>query len=107
MGRSRNPQHYDTQPLGTPAPIIWYMSLPDHVKRLYDYKSTVAQQPALMVIHAEVVCEAFTVWALEELFMMSKRNERNERTGGTTLQLCIALQNRSTVFRAVQTLQTQ
>ena len=44
------------------------MSLPDHVKRLYDYKSTVAQQPALMVIHAEVVCEAFTVWALEELF---------------------------------------
>ena len=72
MGRSRNPQHYDTQPLGSPAPIIWYASLPDHVRRLYDYKSTIAQHPALMVVLAEVVCEAFTLWALEELFKKKK-----------------------------------
>jgi hypothetical protein len=50
------------------APMLWYASLPDHVKRLYDFKSTFSQQPALMVVLAEVVCEAFTVWALEELF---------------------------------------
>jgi hypothetical protein len=59
--------HYQTSG-GSPAPIIWYASLPDHVKRLYDHKSTFSQQPALMVVLAEVVCEAFTVWALEELF---------------------------------------
>jgi hypothetical protein len=67
MGPS-NHQHYQTQSLGSPAPILWYASLPDHVKRLYDFKSAFSQQPALMVVLAEVVCEAFTVWALEELF---------------------------------------
>lgn len=48
--------------------MLWYASLPEHVKRLYDHKSSFSQQPALMVVLAEVVCEAFTVWALEELF---------------------------------------
>ena len=64
MGQSHN-QYYQTQPLGSPAPIIWYASLPDHVKRLYDHKANFSQQPIAMVILAEVVCEAFTVWALE------------------------------------------
>jgi len=67
MGQS-DYQYYQTQPLGSPAPILWYASLPEHVKRLYDHKSAFAQQPALMVILAEVVCEAFTAWALERLF---------------------------------------
>src|SRR2546425_6529995 len=71
MGQSHNP-YYQTQPLGSPAPILWYASLPDHVKRLYDHKATFSQQPALMVVLAEVVCEAFTVWALEELFEKKK-----------------------------------
>ena len=68
MGRS----HFDTQPLGTPAPLLWYASLPEHVRRLYEYKSIFSNQPPLMVILAEVVCEAFTVWALEELFKRKK-----------------------------------
>jgi hypothetical protein len=68
MGRS----HFDAQPLGSPAPILWYAFLPDHVRRLYDYKSIFSHQPPLMVILAEVVCEAFTVWALEELFKNKK-----------------------------------
>jgi len=67
MGQSHN-QYYQTQPLGSPAPIIWYASLPDHVKRLYDHKANFSQQPIAMVILAEVVCEAFTAWALGELF---------------------------------------
>ncbi|HXT67253.1 MAG TPA: hypothetical protein VN657_10725 [Nitrospiraceae bacterium] len=66
MGKS-DYQYYQTSG-GSPAPILWYASLPDHVKRLYDHKATFSQQPALMVILAEVVCEAFTLWALEELF---------------------------------------
>jgi len=53
---------------GSEAPILWYASLPHHVRRLYDYRGTFAQEPALMVIFAEVVCEAFTGWALEKLF---------------------------------------
>ena len=53
---------------GSDAPIVWYASLPEHVKRLYEYKGTFSAQPALMVILAEVVCEAFTIWALEEMF---------------------------------------
>lgn len=67
MGQSHYPP-YQTQPLESPAPIIWYASLPDHVKRLYDDKATFSQQPIAMVVLAEVVCEAFTVWALGELF---------------------------------------
>jgi len=66
MGQSDH-TYYQTSG-GSDAPIAWYASLPDHVKRLYEYKSTFSQQPALMVILAEVVCEAFTVWALGELF---------------------------------------
>ena len=53
---------------GSDAPTLWYASLPHHVRRLYDYRGIFAQEPALMVIFAEVVCEAFTGWALEELF---------------------------------------
>jgi hypothetical protein len=67
MEQSHYP-HYQTQPLGSPAPIIWYASLPDHVKRLYNHKAAFSQQPITMVVLAEVVCEAFTVWALGELF---------------------------------------
>jgi hypothetical protein len=64
--------HYQTQPLGTPAPIIWYENLPDHVKRLYKLRETPSQDPLAMVILAEVVCEAFTAWALEE--QLKKKN---------------------------------
>ena len=71
MGRSDYP-HYQTTSAGSPTPIFWYASLPDHVKRLYDHKAMFSQQPALMVILAEVVCEAFTVWAMEELFKKKK-----------------------------------
>lgn len=71
MGQSHYP-HYQTQPLGSPAPIIWYASLPDHVKRLYDHEATFSQQPITMVVLAEVVCEAFTVWALGELCKKKK-----------------------------------
>ncbi len=53
---------------GSDAPILWYASLPPHVRRLYDYRGTFTQEPALMVVFAEVVCEAFTGWALGELF---------------------------------------
>src|SRR6266576_2318398 len=67
MRQSNNP-YYQTQPLGSPAPILWYASLPEHVKRLYDHKATFSQQPIAMVVLAEVVCEAFTIWVLEELF---------------------------------------
>jgi len=67
MEQSHYPHHH-TQPLGSPVPIIWYASLPDHVKRLYDHKAAFSQQPIAMVVLAEVVCEAFTVWALGELF---------------------------------------
>ena len=67
MGQSDS-QHYQTQPLRTPTPIIWYESLQDHVKRLYKLSETPFQDPLAMVILAEVVCEAFTGWALEELF---------------------------------------
>jgi hypothetical protein len=67
MEQSHYPHHH-TQSLGSPAPIIWYASLPDHVKRLYDHKAAFSQQPIAMVVLAEVVCEAFTVWALGELF---------------------------------------
>jgi hypothetical protein len=70
MGKS-DYQYYQTSG-GSTAPIIWYASLPDHVKRLYDHKATFSNHPALMVILAEVVCEAFTVWALEELFKKKK-----------------------------------
>jgi hypothetical protein len=73
MGQS-DYQYYQTQPLGSPAPILWYASLPDHVKRLYDHKASFSQQPFAMVVLAEVVCEAFTIWALEELFK-KKKNE--------------------------------
>ncbi len=66
MGES-DYQYYQTSG-GSPPSTLWYASLPDHVKRLYDHKATFSQQPELMVILAEVVCEAFTVWALEELF---------------------------------------
>jgi hypothetical protein len=61
-------QHYQTQPLGTPTPIIWYESLPDHVNLLYKLREAPSQDPLAMVILAEVVCEAFTGWVLEELF---------------------------------------
>ena len=71
MGQSQDPR-YQTQPLGSPAPIIWYASLPDHVKHLYDHKATFSQQPIAMEVLAEVVCEAFTVWALGELFKKKK-----------------------------------
>jgi hypothetical protein len=71
MERSHS-QHYQTQSLGSPAPILWYASLPEHVKRLYEHKSAFALQPALMVVLAEVVCEAFTAWAFEELFKKKK-----------------------------------
>lgn len=74
MGQSHYP-HYQTQPSGSPAPIIWYASLPDHVKRLYDHKAAFSQQPIAMVVLAEVVCEAFTVWALGELF--KKKNVKD------------------------------
>ena len=67
MEQSHYPHHH-TQPLGSLAPIIWYASLPDHVKRLYDHKAAFSQQPIAMVTLAEVVCEAFTVWGLGELF---------------------------------------
>lgn len=66
MAQSHYPPHQRSG--GSMAPIIWYASLPDHVKRLYDLKTTFSQQPIAMVVLAEVVCEAFTVWALEELF---------------------------------------
>jgi hypothetical protein len=59
---------YNTQPFGSPAPLLWFASLPKHVQTLYNFKSDFAAQPALMVILAEVVCEAFTVSAFEELF---------------------------------------
>jgi len=52
--------HYQTQPVGSPAPVLWYESLPEHVKRLYKLRETFSQQPLAMVILAEVVCEAFT-----------------------------------------------
>ena len=68
----KQPYYQMSDGMGMPAPIFWYASLPQHVKRLYDYKGTFSQQPALMVILAEVVCEAFTVWALEELFKKKK-----------------------------------
>jgi len=71
MGQSQDPR-YQTQPLGSPAPILWYASLPEHVKRLYDHKATFSQQPIAMVVLAEVVCEAFTIWALGELFKKNK-----------------------------------
>lgn len=61
---------YDTS--ASMGPINWYASLPDHVKRLYDHKSTLSQQPIAMVVLAEVVCEAFTIWALKELFKNKK-----------------------------------
>jgi hypothetical protein len=67
MGAKDN-TYYQSQNSGTPAPLLWYASLPDHVKRLYDHKSTFSQQPLAMVVLAEVVCEAFTVWAMQELF---------------------------------------
>ena len=70
MGQSHYPPYQASH--GSMAPMLWYESLPDHVRRLYDYKSTFSQQPPLMVVLAEVVCEASTVWALEELFK-SKR----------------------------------
>ena len=66
MGQSHYPPYQRSG--GSMAPIIWYDSLPDHVKRLYDRKATFSQQPIAMVVLAEVVCEAFTVWALGELF---------------------------------------
>ena len=62
-----DPRYYQASG-GSEAPIAWYASLPDHVKRLYDYRGLFSAQPALMVVLAEVVCEAFTIWALEELF---------------------------------------
>ena len=71
MGQSQDPR-YQAQPLGTPAPILWYASLLEHVKRLYDHKATFSQQPIAMVVLAEVVCEAFTIWALGELFKKKK-----------------------------------
>jgi len=71
MGQSHSP-HYQTQPLGSSAPIIWYASLPDHVKLLYDHKAAFSSQPIAMVVLAEVVCEAFTIWALGELFKKKK-----------------------------------
>ena len=48
MGQSHYP-HDQTQPLGSLAPIIWYASFPDHVKRLYDHKAAFSQQPIAMV----------------------------------------------------------
>ena len=70
MGQSHYPPYRASG--GLMAPIIWYASLPDHVKYLYDLKSTFSQQPPSMVVLAEVVCEAFTVWALEEVFKKKK-----------------------------------
>lgn len=66
---------YYHQSHGSIAPLLWYESLPQHVKRLYDFKSSFSQQPGLIVILAEVVCEAFTVWALEELFKSKQQGD--------------------------------
>src|SRR5437588_3717364 len=71
MGQSQDPR-YQTQPLGSPAPILWYESLPVHVKQLYDLRGKFSKEPVAMVIFAEAVCEAFTVWTLEELFKKKK-----------------------------------
>ena len=66
MGQS-NYTYYQTSG-GSDAPTAWYASLPDHIKRLYEHKSISSENPALTVVLAEVVCEAFTVWALGEIF---------------------------------------
>lgn len=73
MTQSQHPAYQASG--GSMAPIMWYESLPEHVKRLYVHKSTFSQQPALMVILAEVVCEAFTIWTLEELFKKKKMED--------------------------------
>jgi len=72
------PQYMTTG--GSDAPCKWYASLPDHVRRLYEYRGDYSNQPLAIVVLAEVVCEAFTVWALKTLF--KNRNENWEKFTG-------------------------
>jgi len=72
--KKSNYSHYMSG--GSNAPILWYASLPYHVRRLYDCKSSISQDPTLMVVSAEVVCEAFTVWALGEMFKKKGLTQR-------------------------------
>jgi hypothetical protein len=89
MAQSHYPPHQQSG--GSMAPIIWYSSLPDHVKRLYDLKTTFSQQPIAMVVLAEVVCEAFTVWALGELFKKEKIRRLQDICAGDVNELYAAL----------------
>ena len=56
------------------GPINWYASLPARLKDLYKYKEEFPAQPPMLVVLADVVCDGFTGWTLENLFKKKSEN---------------------------------